>query len=334
MGWSREPARDAEAGLEPAPSRFTVSRRALAVACRRGRMIRVRGLSKVYPDGKQALTGVDLDLGEGMLGLLGPNGAGKTTLISMLVLAVEPTKGERIYGELSAARGSNRAAIRATIGYLPQEFQPIQRLTGLEYLGYCARLRSVRLSRRRLLDRCRALLDIVGLADASDRYTREYSGGMKRRLGIAQALIHAPRFLVVDEPTAGLDPEERIRFRNMIAEAAEEATVLLSTHIVEDIEATCPRIAVIASGRLVFEGSPSDLLQRFDGSLWEIGGEETPPRCLRVARRTAVGSAPRWLVHAEAPVSDGSPARPTLEEAYAALLALHGESPGDAEEPK
>jgi len=291
-------------------------------------MISVRGLSKTYVDGKHALGGVDLDLEGGMLGLLGPNGAGKTTLISMLVLAVEPTGGERTYEGLTAARARNRPAIRAMIGYLPQQFDPIPCLTGLEYVAHCARLRGLRLPRRRLMDRCRALLDAVGLSEASHRYTREYSGGMKRRLGIAQALVHAPRFLVVDEPTAGLDPEERIRFRNMIAEVAEEATVLLSTHIVEDIEATCPRIAVIASGRLIFEGSPSDLLRRFDGQLWEIPAPEPlPPGATLVARRLRAGAAPAGVVCAREPVAGAIPAEPSLEEAYAALLAMHGESP-------
>jgi ABC-2 type transport system ATP-binding protein len=225
-------------------------------------LIELYGISKTYSDGHQALRGIDLSLGEGMFGLLGPNGAGKTTLLSILVLALEPTEGVRRYAGLDPHHRGTRAAIRRSIGYLPQDFQPVRHLSGAEYLVHCARLRGVPLSRRELDRRARMLLEAVELQDAANRLAGEYSGGMKRRLGIAQAMIHAPRVLVIDEPTAGLDAEERIRFRNLIAEVSEEVAVLLSTHICEDIEATCDRIGVLANGVLVFDGRPGELMTR------------------------------------------------------------------------
>lgn len=224
-------------------------------------MIELRGITKTYSDGKHALRGVDLRLGEGMFGLLGPNGAGKTTLLSILVLALEPSGGSRVYDGLDAKSAPSRPAIRGSIGYLPQNFQPIRHLTGREYLLLCARMRGVALGRRELARRVQLLLEAVDLQEAAERRSGEYSGGMRRRLGIAQALIHAPRLVVIDEPTAGLDPEERIRFRNLIADVGQDVAVLLSTHICEDIEATCERVGIIADGRLVYDGAPGALMR-------------------------------------------------------------------------
>ena len=237
-------------------------------------LIELHGIRKTYSDGHEALRGVDLSLGEGMFGLLGPNGAGKTTLLSILVLALEPTAGTIHFRGVDAASARARAAIRRQIGFLPQDFQPLRHLTGAEYLVHCARLRGLAMTRGEVERRARMLLDAVDLTDASDRPSGEYSGGMRRRLGIAQAMIHAPRMLVIDEPTAGLDPEERIRFRNLIAEVAEEVAVLLSTHISEDIEATCNRIAVLTNGVLVFDGGVDELMSR-------AGRRDVARRCVR-----------------------------------------------------
>jgi ABC-type multidrug transport system ATPase subunit len=225
-------------------------------------LVELHGIGKVYADGHEALRGIELALGEGMFGLLGPNGAGKTTLLSILVLALEPSCGELRFDGLDPRARGARGAIRKMLGFLPQDFQPVGHLSGLEYLTHCARLREVALSRRELERRARRLLDAVDLTDAANRASGTYSGGMRRRLGIAQAMIHAPRLLVIDEPTAGLDPEERIRFRNLIAEVAESVTVVLSTHICEDIEATCDRIGMLANGTIVFDGRPSELMAR------------------------------------------------------------------------
>src|SRR5262245_12014248 len=180
-------------------------------------MIELQGLTKTYADGTRALQGIDLRLDRGMVGLLGPNGAGKTTFLSILVLALEPTSGRRVYDGLDAAKASLRGAIRKRIGFLPQDYRPLPHLTGEEYLLHCARLRGVKLG----MGKVRELLAGVGLSDAARRPAGTYSGGMQRRLGIAQAILHSPRLLVVDEPTAGLDPEERIRFRGLVSEVSE-----------------------------------------------------------------------------------------------------------------
>lgn len=291
-------------------------------------MIEATNISKIYPDGTVALKGIDLAFGDGMLGLLGPNGAGKTTLLSILVLAQEPTTGKRIYlGVEDLAR--NRAEIRSMIGYLPQDFSPLSSLTGFEYLKYCSALRQIPLPRRGLEKRIYALLDAVEMTHAAHRRADQYSGGMQRRLGLAQALLHSPKFLVVDEPTAGLDPEERIRFRNLITDLAEEIPVLLSTHIVEDIEATCPRLVIIARGEMLFDGSPQSLLDRTEGQLFLLPADrELGEGMTKIGHRASVEEGRLQIFHqAEGRLVEGSEAfAPTLEEACAAFLALEAET--------
>ncbi len=287
-------------------------------------MIEVRNLHKTYPDGTVALAGVDLAFGDGMLGLLGPNGAGKTTLLSILALAQEPSAGERIYFGVPDGRGE-RSRIRRMIGYLPQDFVAVSTLTGLEYLMMCGELRCVPLKRRDLERRAWALLEAVELTHAARRRAGNYSGGMLRRLGLAQALIHSPRFLVVDEPTAGLDPEERIRFRDLITDLAEEIPVLLSTHIVEDIEATCPRLGVIADGRLLFDGEPAEVMAASRDRLWLLPAAlPAPAGALRIGQRAGQGNEAFQVLWSDSPVTGGDPLDPTLEEAYAAFLARSG----------
>jgi ABC-2 type transport system ATP-binding protein len=292
-------------------------------------MIELEGLAKTYADGTEALQGVSLTLDRGMFGLLGPNGAGKTTFLSILVLALEPSAGRRVYDGLDAAQASLRGAIRRRIGYLPQDYRPIPHLTGEEYLLHCARLRGLEIGRAALRSRVRELLQGVGLANAARRPSGTYSGGMQRRLGIAQAILHSPRLLVVDEPTAGLDPEERIRFRGLIGEIAESTAVLLSTHIVEDVEATCPRLAVIARGKLLFDGAPTELLRRAAGRLWRVPRSlaengALPPGALEVSFRADRDGSVERIVYSEQPLSEAQPREVTLEEAYAAFLALQG----------
>ena len=288
-------------------------------------MIEIRQLRKTYADGHQTLRGIDLTISsEGMLGLLGPNGAGKTTFLSILTMLLEPTSGKRIYDGLDSDVPKHRAAIRRMIGYLPQDFATVGHLNGLEYLMYCAETRGVSMPRRTLRARAQRLLDAVFLSDAALRRSSEYSGGMRRRLGIAQALIHAPRLVVVDEPTAGLDPEERIRFRNLIADVAEETSVLLSTHIVEDIEATCPRIVIIGRGDILFDGDPTELLRRMAPRIWEIEADAPLPEgVLILAERAEQGRRLRVVMAADQP--PGAIRRDiTLEEAYSGFLAESG----------
>ncbi len=295
-------------------------------------MIEIRNLHKTYPDGTVALAGVDLAFGEGMLGLLGPNGAGKTTLLSILALAQEPSAGERVYFGVPDGR-RERARIRPMIGYLPQEFVTVSNLSGLEYLMMCGELRRVPLRRRDLKRRALSLLEAVELSHAARRRAEHYSGGMLRRLGLAQALIHSPRFLVVDEPTAGLDPEERIRFRDLITDLAEEIPVLLSTHIVEDIEATCPRLGVIAHGRMLFDGEPSEIMAASRDRLWLLPVDEAVPAgAVKIGQRAGQGNQAFQILWSKTPVAGGESLEPTLEEAYAAFLALSDGEPEPAPE--
>ncbi|HEX6898082.1 MAG TPA: ATP-binding cassette domain-containing protein [Thermoanaerobaculia bacterium] len=298
-------------------------------------MIELEDIRKTYADGYEALKGVSLRLDQGMFGMLGHNGAGKTTFLSILVLGLEPTAGRRVYDGLDAASRRARLEIRRRIGFLPQDYHPIGHLTGREYLTHCARLREVRLGRQELRRRVAELLEAVGLERAADRRAGDYSGGMQRRLGIAQALIHSPRILVVDEPTAGLDPEERIRFRSLITEVAEDTAVLLSTHIVEDVEATCPRLGVIAGGKLLFDGSPTELMRRVVGRLWQVPAESPlPESAVEVSHRTDRQGGVERVVYHDGPVPGAVPRPPTLEESYAAFLALQGIEvpPDDAED--
>ena len=296
-------------------------------------MIELEDLTKTYVDGTRALRGVSLSFDRGMLGLLGPNGAGKTTFLSILTLSLEPSSGRRIYDGLDAAQARLRPAIRRLIGYLPQDYRPLGHLTGREYLAHIARLRGVPLGRKALAERVRHLLESVGLTAAADRRSGEYSGGMQRRLGIAQALIHSPRLLVVDEPTAGLDPEERIRFRSLITDVAEHTAVLLSTHIVEDVEATCPRLVVIGRGSLLFDGPPSELLRAAAGRLWQVpAGVELPEGTAEVTYRSDQRGAVERVVWSPEPVPGAQPRPVNLEEAYGAWLAVRGLAPEPAEE--
>ncbi len=285
-------------------------------------MLKLTNITKTYSDGTRALSPVDLSFGRGLLGLLGPNGAGKTTLLSILTLAQEPSTGERLYFELDD-RARHRPKIRSMIGYLPQEFVPLSNVTGYEYLEICAGWRRIPISRRALKRRIWALLEAVELTDAAHREAARYSGGMIRRLGLAQAILHSPKFLVVDEPTAGLDPEERIRFRNLITDLADEIPVLLSTHIVEDIEATCPRLAILARGSLLFDGAPSELMHRAEGYLWQLPAGSAPePEMVTVARRVSASGKSVPVVYSDSSLPGATEVSPNLEEACSLFLAL------------
>ena len=227
--------------------------------------ISIRKLNKVYPNGNHALKDVCLEIPTGMFGLLGPNGAGKSTLMRILVALMEPTSGEvNICGyDLMRQR-------KEILGYLPQDFRFFAKYKTYEFLDYAARLSGMNCKslRKNAVDE---MLENVGLFDVRDRYANKLSGGMKRRLGIAQALIHHPKVIIVDEPTTGLDPEERIRFRNLLSEVSEnDVTIILSTHIVGDISSTCNCMALMNKGEVSFYGSPQDMLRQAEGKVWRI----------------------------------------------------------------
>ena len=228
--------------------------------------ISINNLDKTYPGGYQALKNINLTIREGIFGLLGPNGAGKSTLMRILVTIMEPTSGEvRINGEDINKR---RKEIRKMLGYLPQDFRFFARLRCWEFLDYSARLAGMTSYARRK-ERVMEMLRSVGLYDARNRMANNLSGGMKRRLGIAQALISYPKIIIVDEPTTGLDPEERIRFRNILSDLSRSDTVIiLSTHIVGDISSTCNQMALLNEGEVIYYGTPDLLIENTKGLVW------------------------------------------------------------------
>lgn len=230
--------------------------------------ISIRELNKQYPGGKFALKNINLDISSGMFGLLGPNGAGKTTLMSILVTLMKPTSGRVTVNGLDLQK--KRKEIRRMIGYLPQDFSVFSKLAAWEFLDYAARMSGVK-SRRERRDKVDRLLEEVGLFDARDRWASKLSGGMKRRLGIAQTLIGDPHIIIVDEPTVGLDPEERLRFRNLMAELSRrDIIIILSTHIVGDISSTCTDMALLNYGVIQFNDSPESLVANAVGKVWRV----------------------------------------------------------------
>ena len=230
--------------------------------------IKIENLSKIYADGHKALNGLNLEIEPGMFGLLGPNGAGKTTLMRILTLLQSSTSGTVYFDDYDIAR--DRKAIRSLLGYLPQDFRFFEKLKTWEFLDYGAGLAGIKGVKKRaeIVDE---MLRKVGLFEVRDRWANRLSGGMKRRLGIAQAIIGNPRVIIVDEPTTGLDPEERIRFRNILSEVSDQdVIIILSTHIVGDISSTCKKLALLNKGELKFEGSPDDMIELAQGKVWEI----------------------------------------------------------------
>ncbi len=230
--------------------------------------ISIQGLTQIYAGGKKALNDVNLEIGDGLFGLLGPNGAGKSTLMRILVTLMEPTSGHITIDHFDLQK--NRKEIRRMLGYLPQEFSAFPKIKTWEYLDYIARLsgRSNKNTRSDVVD---DMLEKVALFDVRERLANKLSGGMKRRLGIAQALINNPKILIVDEPTTGLDPEERIRFRNILADLGqEERIIILSTHIVGDISSTCHDMALLLGGAVAYKGSPQGLLAKAKGRVFQM----------------------------------------------------------------
>ena len=239
-------------------------------------MLVIRDLVKIYPGPVTALAGVDLDVPNGMFGLLGPNGAGKTTLMRILAGLLEPSSGTAtLDGE---AMLDQPERIWGQLGYLPQDFGFFPHLTGEKMLEYLLRLKGVS-APGGVRGLCRELLERVNLSFAARRKVKTYSGGMRQRLGIAQAIAGDPRLIIVDEPTAGLDPEERLRFYRLLSELAADRIVLLSTHIVEDVAVLCPRFAMIRGGRLIAYTTPSEAREAIEGTIHEgtISADEYYP---------------------------------------------------------
>jgi len=283
-------------------------------------LLKLENLGFRYPNGHVAVSDFTLELGPGILGLLGPNGAGKTSLMRMLATLSRPSSGRALWKGQDIAKQPD--ALRAELGYLPQDFGTYPALSASEFLGFLAAVKG--LPRRRSNERVQECLTQVGLAEVADRPLSSYSGGMRQRVGIAQALLNDPRLLIVDEPTVGLDPEERLRFRHLLTDLADHRLIILSTHIVSDIEASASEIAVMSQGKLCFFGTPDAMLQSATGKIWElvIAPEQlTAMRThLRVCHsvRKAEGVLIR-VVAATVPRADAQAVTPTLEDAYMAL---------------
>ena len=280
-------------------------------------MLEIERLVKRYPNGTTALHDFTLSVGEGVTGLLGPNGAGKTTLMSIVATVLRPTSGSVRWRGKDVLR--EPLALRRELGYLPQDFGVYEKLTAVEMLRYFGRLKG--LGGKALNAAVEEMIDLVNLRPAAGRRLGGFSGGMRQRVGIAQALLGDPKILIVDEPTVGLDPEERVRFRNLLSELGHGRTVILSTHIVSDVEAIAERIAVIRQGRLVRFAPPEELLAHAAGRVFRA--VLPADRLAEAQRRVAVSNLTRRAdgVHVRF-VGDGGAlpgavaVEPTLEDAY------------------
>jgi len=284
-------------------------------------------VSKQYRRGFWGLRDFDLELGPGVIGLLGPNGAGKSTLMRMLATITQPTEGTVKWNDTDIVKSPN--TLRAVLGYLPQDFGVYPNLTGLEFLEYMAAIKGLDAkSARRRVDE---LLVVVNLVHAAKRPLGGYSGGMKQRIGIAQALLNDPQLLIVDEPTVGLDPEERVRFRNLLSDLSGERIIILSTHIVSDVEATATEIVVVNHGRKLQHAAPEKLLQLLEGQVWQWIIPSTELLALKQKHiisgtvRRADGVQVR-VVSESAPSPEAQPIAPSLEDVYLHLVSQNGAS--------
>jgi len=281
----------------------------------------IEGVGKRYKGNFWGLREFSLEQGPGVLGLLGPNGAGKSTLMRILATITKPTEGRAFWNGTDIARSPN--GLRSGLGYLPQDFGVYPNLNAVEFLEYMAAVKGLDTAAAR--QRIDSLLALVNLTEVRKRPLGGYSGGMKQRIGIAQALLNDPQLLIVDEPTVGLDPEERVRFRNLLSDLGGERIVILSTHIVSDVEATATGIALIDQGRLLAYAAPEELLRRVEGKVWEwvIPSAELPAARekwkISNAIRRADGVHAR-VVSERPPVADAKSVPPSLEDAYLAVL--------------
>ncbi|HTV18762.1 MAG TPA: ABC transporter ATP-binding protein [Polyangiaceae bacterium] len=294
--------------------------------------LEIEHLSKRYPNGVQALDDVSLSIAPGMFGLLGRNGAGKSTLMRILATLQEADSGRVRLGDVDVLREKER--VRECLGYLPQEFGVYPKVTALDLLDHLARLKGLVDSRKRR-EVVTALLERTNLFEARHRRLGGFSGGMKQRFGIAQALIGNPKLIIVDEPTAGLDPEERARFHGLLAEIGEQVVVILSTHIVGDVSDLCQRMAILHAGRVLHVGDPLALTARLEGRLWQ-----------RLVDKADVGATAQGLsvvstrrlagrlllrVHADQKPDAGfEPVAPDLEDFYFFAIKFDAASPVDA----
>ena len=287
-------------------------------------ILSIEGVGKQYNSKFWGLRDFTLELGSGVLGLLGPNGAGKSTLMRILATITKPTTGRATWNGVDIVKSPDE--LRAVLGYLPQDFGVYPNLNVVEFLEYLAAIKG--LNGRATRNRIDELLQVVNLTDVHKRPLGGYSGGMKQRVGIAQALLNDPQLLIVDEPTVGLDPEERVRFRNLLSDLSGERIVILSTHIVSDVEATASEIAIINEGQLLSHTAPEALLQSVADQVWEwiVPSSELPAARQRhlISGMVRTGEGVRLrVVAASLPALEAQAVEPTLEDAYLHAIAQH-----------
>jgi ABC-2 type transport system ATP-binding protein len=289
----------------------------------------VEKISKRYRSDRWGLREMSVEFTTGVIGLLGPNGAGKSTLMRILATVTKPTSGRVLWNNVDTAQEPE--ALRAELGYLPQDFGVYPHLSALEFLDYMAAAKG--LSRASARKRIAALLELLNLTDAARRHLGTYSGGMRQRVGIAVALLNDPRVLIMDEPSVGLDPEERVGLRNLLSDLSADRLILLSTHVVSDVEAIARELVIIAAGKLVLTSTPEELLRRAAGKVWKwtIPIEDLPA----LRQRYLVASAIRSLegvrvrvIAAEQPFANAEAVEPSLEDAYLHFASRNGQVAG------
>ena len=288
-------------------------------------LLTITELNKTYPNGTRALVDVTLELSKGMFGLLGPNGAGKSSLMRTLATLQEADSGTAFLDDIDML--NDPQAVRKALGYLPQEFGVYPRITATQLLDHVATLKGInnRQERKELVN---YLLQKVNLYEQRNKSVKGFSGGMKQRVGIAQALIGNPRLIIVDEPTAGLDPGERNRFHNLLAEVGEEVIVILSTHIVDDVRELCTNMAIMNLGRIVYQGKPSDALASLDGKVWRKTIERSDKSAYQakynVISDKMVAGKPQIHILSESDPGDGfMSVAPNLEDVF--FTTIHSE---------
>ena len=290
-------------------------------------MLEIAGLTKTYPNGVQALRNVSLSIPNGMFGLLGPNGAGKSTLMRTVAALQTPDSGSVRFDDIDVIK--NPDALRATLGYLPQDFGVYPRVSAVELLDHLAILKGLtnRGERKAVVE---ALLNQTNLWNVRKKALSGYSGGMRQRFGIAQALLGEPRLVIVDEPTAGLDPEERNRFHNLLAEIGENVVIVLSTHIVEDVADLCPRMAIMAQGEIIAQGAPQSLIDELDGQIWSTSVNRDQLEAAKaqhnvISTRRVAGALTIRVKSDSRPNESFAPDVATLEDVYFATLSASRE---------
>ncbi len=286
-------------------------------------MLQISNLSKTYPNGVHALKNVSLNIGNGMFGLLGPNGAGKSSLMRTIATLQDADSGTIMFGDIDVTK--NKAELRKVLGYLPQEFGVYPNVSAEEMLHYIARLKGVVNDGERK-ELVKALLEQVNLYQHRNKYLAGYSGGMKQRFGIAQALIGSPKLIIVDEPTAGLDPAERLRFNNLLSEIGENIVIILSTHIVDDVSELCNDMAIIANGQVMQQGHPEKLTEALNDKIWakrirkdEVAAYQDKYKV--ILSRLSSGQVMVYVNSDMDPGNGFASVKPTLEDIYFSNIA-------------